>query len=505
MIKKQIALIVLDGWGYREDTKDNAIALAKKPYFDHLWNTYPHTLLAASGPSLGLPEGQIGNSEIGHMTIGAGRIIDEDLVRINKSILNGEFQKEETFKNLFEHVLKNSSTLHVAGLVSPGGIHSHIKHLFAFLECAKNFGLKKIAIHVITDGRDTPPQAGSSYIKELEDFIEKLGIGEIATVSGRLYEMDRDKRWERLDLALEGTFYGKGPICNTKASEYVANLYKEKENESDEYLKPFVCVNKERKTFTLNQNDGFFLFNFRADRMRMITQKLLEFSKDKNIYVATMTDYGKEYDCPIVYPKIKINTTLGKVISENGLTQAHIAETEKFAHATYFLNCGEENPYPGEEQILVQSPKDVLTYDLAPKMSASGVADKAIEQIKKGTDFIFINFANADMVGHTANVPSIITAVEEIDLELGRVLDELQLNNGIACVTADHGNAEMNIDPVSGLRHTSHTTDLVPFILTENGRKLKDGGTLANITPTILELYGLDKPIEMIGESLLSN
>lgn len=503
MIKKQIALIVLDGWGYRAETKDNAIAEANKPNFDHIWNTYPHTFLEASGPSLGLPEGQIGNSEIGHMTIGAGRIIDEDLVRINKSILSGEFQKKEAFKNLFDHVLKNDATLHVAGLLSPGGIHSHMKHLFAFLECAKNFGLKKIVIHVITDGRDTPPQAGASYLKELEDLIEKLGVGEIATVSGRLYEMDRDKRWERLDLALEGTFYGKGPICDIKPSEYVKKLYKEKENESDEYLKPFVCINKEGKTFTLNQNDGFFLFNFRADRMRMITEKLLEFSRDKNIYVATMTDYGKEYDCPIVYPKIKINITLGKVISENGLKQVHIAETEKFAHATYFLNCGEENPYPGEEQILVQSPKDVLTYDLAPKMSASGVADQAIAQIKKGTDFIFINFANADMVGHTANAKAIVTAIEEVDLELGRVLEALEINKGIACVTADHGNAEVNIDPISGLRHTSHTTDLVPFILTVEDIRLKESGTLANVTPTILELYDLEKPAEMTGESLI--
>ena len=501
MTKKQIALIVLDGWGYREDSKDNAIAQAYKPIFDNLWINFSHTTLKASGTAVGLPEGQIGNSEVGHMTIGAGRVLDEDLVRINKSISYGEFEKEPVFKNLFDHVLKNDSTLHVAGLLSPGGIHSHMSHLFAFLEMAKNAGVKKIAIHVITDGRDTPPQAGAGYIKELEKLIEKLGVGEIATVSGRLYEMDRDKRWERLDLALEGTFYGKGPICDNKASGYVEKLYKEKDNESDEYLKPFVCLNKEGKTFTLNKNDGFFLFNFRADRMRMLAGKILEKAKTDNIYLVTMTDYGKEYNCPVVFPPIKVEVTLGKIISENNLTQAHIAETEKFAHATYFINCGEEKPYPLENDILVQSPKGVLTYDLAPDMSASGVADCAIEQIKKGTDFIFVNFANADMVGHTAVVPSIIEAVECVDKQLGRVLEVLHSNGGIACITADHGNAEINIDPVTRARHTSHTTSLVPFIISDMTKVLHEG-TLADIAPTILALYGIDKPSEMTGEIL---
>lgn len=498
--KRQIALIVLDGWGYREEKKDNAIAEAKKPIFDNLWEMFSHTTLKASGLAVGLPEGQMGNSEVGHMTIGAGRILDQDLVRINKAISSGEFKNNSVLKALFEHVTKNDSTLHTAGLVSPGGVHSHMLHLFAFLEAAKNYGIKKIAIHVITDGRDTPPQSGAGYIKELENFIEKLGVGEISSVSGRLYAMDRDKRWERLAKAEEVIFQGKGTICDIKPSLYLENLYKE--NKLDEQLEPFVCLNKEGHTYKLNNNDGFFLFNFRADRMRMLAEKIMEKPQNDNIYLVTMTDYGKDISCPIAFSPIKVKTTLGKIISENGMTQAHIAETEKFAHATYFLNCGEETPYKGEEQILVQSPKGVLTYDLAPKMSAEKVADKAIEQIKKGTDFIFINFANTDMVGHTANVPAIIEAVEEVDKELGRVINVLHKNNGIACITADHGNAEINIDQITGLRHTSHTSSLVPFIITDTTKALHEG-TLADIAPTILGLYGINKPEEMTGKSLI--
>jgi 2,3-bisphosphoglycerate-independent phosphoglycerate mutase len=396
---------------------------------------------------------------------------------------------------------KNNSTLHVAGLLSDGGIHSHISHLFAFLESAKDYGLTKIAIHIITDGRDTPPQSGSKYIKILSDFIEKLGVGEIASVSGRLYAMDRDKRWDRLEKVEQAIFLGKGEICSTKPSVYLENLYKE--GKIDEQLEPFICLDKEGKTFTLKNNDGFFLFNFRADRMRMLTKKILEKSKDNNIKLVTMTNYGEEYNCPVIFPPIKTDITLGKIISENNMTQAHIAETEKFAHATYFFNCGEEEPYKNEEQILIQSPKDVLTYDLAPQMSARGVADKVIEQIDKGTHFIFVNFANADMVGHTANVPAIVDAIEEVDIEIGRIIEKLKSTGGVACITADHGNAEINIDQVTGLKHTAHTTSLVPLIITDNTKSIKNNGTLADVAPTILELFNIEKPNEMTGESLI--
>jgi 2,3-bisphosphoglycerate-independent phosphoglycerate mutase len=502
MTKKQVALIVLDGWGYREDKKDNAIALAKKLTFDKIWNDYSHTTLKASGLSVGLPDGQMGNSEVGHMTIGAGRILDQDFIRINKAISSGDFENNDVFKILFEHLKKHDSTLHVIGLVSPGGIHSHISHLFAFLKLAKKNEIKKVAIHVITDGRDTPPQKGADYLKELEDFIKKIGVGEIASVSGRLYAMDRDKRWERVFKAKEVMFLGEGRVCETEPSEFLKNLYKT-EVESDEYLEPFVCLNKKRETYFLDKNDGLFLFNFRADRMRMLTQKIMEKTKEENLCLLSMTDYGKDYKTLVVFSEIKVDVTLGKIISENGMTQAHIAETEKFAHATYFLNCGEENPYKGERQILVQSPQNVLTYDLAPKMSAEGVADKAIEEIEKGTDFIFVNFANADMVGHTANVPAIIEAVEEVDKQLGRVIKALDLNNGFACVTADHGNAEINIDQKTKEKHTSHTSNLVPFVITNMTEKLHEG-TLADIAPTILSLFEIEKPEEMTGKSLIN-
>lgn len=499
MEKKQIALIVLDGWGYREETKDNAIAMARKPVFDDIWAKYPHTLLDASGLSVGLPEGQMGNSEVGHMTIGAGRPLDQDLVRINKAISSGEYAKNSQFLKLFEHVKNNDSTLHVMGLLSDGGIHSHISHLFAFINSAKENGIKKLAIHIFTDGRDTPPQSGASYIKQLEDKIKEIGLGFIASVGGRYYGMDRDKNWDRFEKTEEVIFEGKGDICDIAPSLYLDNLYKE--GKVDEMLIPFICVDENGDKHTISKNDGVFFYNYRADRARMMTSKILEKSESENIYFVTMTEYGEEYKTNVAFPHIEVKSTLAKEISLAGLTQVHIAETEKFAHATYFLNGGMETIYKGEEHIVIPSRKDIKTYDEAPKMSAEQIADKAIEQIKKGTDFIFINFANPDMVGHTAVVPAIIEAIEETDKQLGRVLEALKEKDGIALVTADHGNAEINIDPVSGLRHTAHTTDPVPFILFNIEGKLHEG-TLADITPTIFKIWGIEKPEEMTGGSL---
>ncbi|MCX6754880.1 MAG: 2,3-bisphosphoglycerate-independent phosphoglycerate mutase [Candidatus Nomurabacteria bacterium] len=501
MNKKQVALIVLDGWGYREEHKDNAIFQAKKPIYDNLWNTYPHALLSASGLAVGLPDGQMGNSEVGHMAMGAGKVLDQDLVRIYKDINDGSFYSNTVFETLFDHVKNNNSTLHVMGLLSDGGVHSHMSHLFAFLKAAKEKNVLKVAVHVFTDGRDTPPQSAALYIKELEDKIKEIGVGNIASVSGRFYAMDRDKNWDRLKKAEEVIFEGKGDICNIEPSLYVENLYKE--GKVDEYLVPFVCEGENGEKYFLQKNDGVFFFNYRADRSRQLTSKIIEKQKEENICFATMTNYGEEYPTLVAYPPIKINTTLAKEISESGLKQAHIAETEKFAHVTYFFNGGAEGCYKGEEHILIPSRKDIKTYDLAPKMGAEQIADKVIEQIKNGTDFILVNFANADMVGHTAEVPAIITAVEEIDKELGRILEALTINGGVACITADHGNAEINIDPISGLRHTSHTSDPVPFICTDMNIKLKDTGILADVAPTILQIFGLKKPIDMTGESLV--
>jgi len=502
MKKLPVTLIILDGWGYREDTKDNAVAEANTPVFDNLWAEYPHSLLQASGLAVGLPEGQMGNSEVGHMTIGAGTPIDTDFVRIKKNIDSGEFANNPAFSSLFDHVKKNSGTLHVQGLVSDGGVHSHHEHLFAFLKVAKENDIKNVAIHVFTDGRDVAPQSASHFIKLLEDEIAKIGIGFIASVSGRFYAMDRDHNWDRLEKYEKALFECEGNICKIDPATYVDDLYKE--GKIDETLEPIVCLGENNTKYPLSANDGIFFFNFRADRARMITEKLLEKTKDMDVQIVTMTEYDIRFQgkVSVVFPPAIIKTTLAKEISEAGLTQAHIAETEKFAHATYFLNGGVETPYKGETHIMLDSRKDVATHNLAPKMRAEGIADKAIEEIEKGTDFIFINIANADMVGHTADVPAIITAVEEADKQLGRIIDALHAKGGVAFVTADHGNAELNIDQTTGAKHTAHTTNLVPAILTEKEYTLSNGG-LSDIAPTILKLLEVNKPEAMTGHELI--
>ena len=499
--KTQIVLIVLDGWGYREDPTHNAILAARTPVFNSLWENYPHTLLEASGLRVGLPEGQMGNSEIGHMTIGAGKVIDTELVRIGKAIETGEFAKNSAFQVLFTHVKENNSMLHVQGLLSPGGVHSHQDHLFAFLKAAKDSGVKRVALHVFTDGRDTPPQSAGGYMKELEKVLSEVGNAFIASVSGRFYAMDRDNNWDRLKKVEEALFECKGNVCTLKPSEYVDSLYRE--GKLDEHLEPIVCLGPEGRGCAIEKNDGVFFFNFRADRARMLSTKLLERQAKENVCFVTLSEYSTEFKCLVAFPPIKIETTLAAEISNAGLTQAHIAETEKFPHATYFLNGGREKPYPNETYILLDSRKDVKTHDQAPKMRAEAIASKAIEEIEKGTDFIFINFANADMVGHTANVPAIIEAVEEVDTQLGKVVDALVAHGGIAFITADHGNAELNIDPVTGAKHTSHTTNPVPAILTTSDLTLRSGGGLADIAPTILKLYNIPQPRTMTGKSLV--
>jgi 2,3-bisphosphoglycerate-independent phosphoglycerate mutase len=507
---KQTVLIVLDGWGYREDPKDNAVAASYKPNFDKYWSTYPHTLLEASGLAVGLPEGQMGNSEIGHTTIGAGKAIDTDLVRIKKSINSGEYEKNHAFVELFNHVNKNNSVLHVQGLLGEGGVHSHSDHLFAFIKAAKNAGVKKVAIHVFTDGRDTAPQSASKYIKELENLLAQINdethITFIATVSGRFFAMDRDNNWDRLSKVEKALFECEGGVCNIMPSAFLDQMYKD--GKVDEHLEPVVCSTPDGQGCKISANDGVFFFNFRADRARMLSQKIMARAKTENICFVTLTSYGSEYSleagCMVAFSPVDINTTLAKEISSAGLSQAHIAETEKFPHATYFLNGGIEDPYTGEEDILLASRKDVQTHDQAPEMRAESIADKAIEEINKGTNFIFINFANPDMVGHTANVPAIIKAIEKVDIELGRVITALEARGGVAFITADHGNAELNIDLVTGEKHTAHTTNPVPAIVTDISVRLRDGGTLADIAPTILTLHGLEVPSEMTGVSLLT-
>ena len=506
-MKKPIALIILDGWGYREDTQDNAIAAAHKPFFDHLWKTYPHSLLKASGEAVGLPDGQMGNSEVGHMTIGAGKPADTDLVRIDKAIASGEFDKNPAFLALFEHVKKNHSTLHVQGLVSPGGVHSHQNHLYAFLRLAKKNNVPQVAIHVFTDGRDTAPQSASGYIKELEAVLDILNDDKskpnffIATISGRYYAMDRDNNWDRLARTEQAMFDCKGNVCEIKPSDYLDEQYKK--GERDELLPPTVCATPEGTGCAIEDNDAVFFFNFRADRARMLSEKMLKIPSNKNILFVTLTEYCVDFTCPIAFPPFKIETSVGQEVAAAGYSQARIAETEKFAHVTYFLNGGREAKFEQETDVLIPSRKDIKTHDEAPEMRAEGIADAVIDQTSKGTNFIFANFANPDMVGHTANVPAIIKAIETVDTQLKRVVEAITAAGGIAIITADHGNAEVNIDPKTGTKHTAHTTNLVPCIITSHDYTLGNG-SLFDLAPTVLALLNIKKPISMIGESLVS-
>ena len=499
---KPLILIILDGWGYREDTKHNAVAAAKKPFFDSLWKDYPHTLLEASGEAVGLPEGQMGNSEIGHTTIGAGKSMDTDLVRIKKAIKSGEFFDNPAFLKLFEHVKKYDSTLHIKGLLSDGGVHSHQEHLHAFLEACKKHGVTKVAIHAFLDGRDTGPRSGAAFLRELEKAMEGTGIGRIATATGRFFSMDRDNNWDRIAKAEEAIFEGKATRVHkgAVASEVVEELYKAEEK--DEMMEPIVFLDRNGSAYRVEKNDGVFFFNFRVDRARQFSKKIAEHAVRDNLCFVTLTEYEKNLDALVAFTPAVIETTLANEISKAGLTQAHIAETEKFPHATYFLNGGRETPHDGEKHILLASRKDVQTHDQAPKMRAEGIADKAIEEINAGTNFIFINFANPDMVGHTANVPAIVEAIEEVDLQLSRVVNALHAKGGVAFVTADHGNAEVNVDPVTGEKHTAHTINPVPAILTDKSIKLKPHGTLGDIAPTFFKLFGIQRPDSMTGTSL---
>lgn len=498
---KPFVLIVLDGWGHREEKAHNAIYEAPTPRFDGLISRFPHSTLDASAGSVGLPDGQMGNSEIGHMTIGVGKIIDTDLVKIAKAVKNGVFEDNAEFGALFSHVKKHGSTLHAVGLLSPGGVHSHQEHLHAFLNAAKKAGIEKLAIHCITDGRDVAPQSAAAYFADLEKAIGESGIGFIATASGRFFAMDRDKNWDRLARAEAAMFRCEGNVCQKrKPSEFVAELHKD--GILDEHLEPVVFLDENGRGCAISENDGVFVWNFRADRARMLASRLAEESEAKNLCLVTMTQYDKTIACRVAFPPSSIETTLSAEISKHGLTQVHVAETEKYAHATYFLNGGVEVPHAGEEFVLVESRKDIPTHDLAPEMRAKDIADKAIEKIEAGVDFIFINFANADMVGHTAKESAMHVAIETVDRELGRVIDAVSAKGGAAFITADHGNAEHYYDAEKDEKITSHTTNPVPAIITIEGVKIADG-TLADVAPTVLTAMGLPVPVSMTGKDLL--
>ncbi|MBI4250518.1 2,3-bisphosphoglycerate-independent phosphoglycerate mutase [Candidatus Uhrbacteria bacterium] len=497
-----IVLVVLDGWGYRAEKTHNAIAQARTPHLDALFARYPHTLLEASGPAIGLPEGQAGTSEIGHLTIGAGKVIDTDLVRITKAMHAGHFETNEAFRAVFAHVLKHDSVLHILGLVSPGGIHSHNSHLTGILSAAKNVGVRKIAIHAFTDGRDTPPQSAKEYLAELETYLDELGIGFIATVSGRFYAMDRDHNWHRVKKAEDAIFYAAADALHrARPSEVIDALYRQ--GKVDEHIDPIVFVDDNGRPYPIEANDGVLFINFRPDRARMLSKRIMDCSEEKNLCFVTMTSYDKNLKSLVAFSGAGVETTLAAELSRAGLKQAHIAETEKYAHATYFLNGGREEPHEGEQHILIESRKDIRTHDQAPEMKASEITVKALEQIDRKIDFVFINYANADMVAHTANFEATIRAVATIDTEIGRLFSYIHKSGGMLFLTADHGNAEVGVDPTSGVLHTAHTIHPVPLLVTADGYQLKQG-TLADVTPTILSALALPIPPSMTGTSLLS-
>lgn len=506
-MNKKICLVVLDGWGYRKEKEHNAIASAKKPFFDSLIEKFPNTLLQASEEWVGLPKGQMGDSETGHHVMGAGRIPESDLVRISQSANTGGFDTNKSFQRLFNHVKENKSVLHVEGMLGPGGIHSHTEHLYAFLKSAKKASIEKIAIHVFTDGHDTPPQSANQYVKELQSFLDELGVGFIATISGRYYAMDRDNNWDRVKKVEEALFECKGNVCHIKDRELMINDFYSKDKIDDNLIPPLVCLDKDNNACGIKENDGLFFFNFRPDRARMLSTLIADRASKSNIYFVTMTKYDNKLKSDVAFPPEILENTLGEIISKHNLKQSHIAESEKFAHATYFLNGGRENPYPGEEDILVPSiktlnGKDILNNDEIPEMRSVDIATAVIKEIEKGTNFIFVNFANADMVGHTGNEEAIIKAIEALDVALSRIIPVIIENGGIAVITADHGNAEVNVDHTSGLKHTAHTLNPVPLIITSEGLELREGG-LADVAPTILSLFNIEKPKEMTGNSLI--
>ena len=498
-MKKPIVLTILDGYGLREEEHGNAVKLANNPVFNELWEKYPHTQLIASGQLVGLPKGQMGNSEVGHMNIGAGRIVYQPLEQINKAIEDKEFFENEEIKNVVHHVKKNDSKLHLMGLVSDGGVHSHINHLLALLDMCKQEGLTNVYVHIFTDGRDVPPKSAYTYIKQVEDKLKEIGIGKIASISGRYYAMDRDNNYDRLKKAYDVIVNNIGEV-QSSPKEYIENSY---QNEiTDEFFLPA----KFEQNGNLEENDGVIAFNFRKDRLRELMTAItnpdevsMETVKFNNVKTVTMMPVVNTVKSPHAFNDPKLTNILGEYIEKQDLSQLRIAETEKYAHVTFFFDGGKEVDYKNEKKILIPSPK-VATYDLKPEMSADEVTEKLLKELSN-TDLVILNFANGDMVGHTGVLEAAIKAVEAVDRNLKKIYDKVLELDGILIVTADHGNCEEMLDDQNNVI-TSHTTNPVPFIITKPNLKLHPG-KLGDIAPTILELMNIEKPQEMTGESLI--
>ncbi|WNV57078.1 2,3-bisphosphoglycerate-independent phosphoglycerate mutase [Oscillospiraceae bacterium NTUH-002-81] len=510
MSKKPTVLMILDGYGLSDKTEGNAVALAKTPVMDALEKEYPFVKGYASGLAVGLPEGQMGNSEVGHLNMGAGRIVYQELTRITKEIQDGDFFKNEELLAAVENCKAHDSALHLYGLLSDGGVHSHNTHLYALLQMAKDHGLKKVYVHCFLDGRDTPPASGKDYIEQLLDKMKEIGVGEVASVMGRYYVMDRDNRWDRVEKAYRAMTAGEGetavcPLCAVSAS-YDKEV-------TDEFVVPTVIVKDGKPVATVQDNDSIIFYNFRPDRAREITRAFCAdefdgFPREKRINVKYVC--FTEYDVTIpnksvAFKKVEVTNTFGEYLAAHHMTQARIAETEKYAHVTFFFNGGVETPNEGEDRILVKSPK-VATYDLKPEMSAYEVCDKLVDAITGGKyDVIIVNFANPDMVGHTGIIEAAVKAVEAVDECVGRAVEAIKKVDGQMFICADHGNCEQLIDEKTGEPFTAHTTNPVPFLLVnyDPAYTLRDGGCLADIVPTMIEMMGMEQPKEMTGKSLL--
>ena len=511
MSKKPTVLMILDGYGLRDEKKGNGIAEANTPVMDKLMKEYPFVKGNASGMAVGLPEGQMGNSEVGHLNMGAGRIVYQELTRITKEIQDGTFFENPALVKAMENCKANDSALHIYGLVSDGGVHSHITHLYGVLEMAKKFDLKKVYVHCFLDGRDTPPASGKGYVEQLEEEMKKLGIGKVASVCGRYYAMDRDNNYDRVELAYKALTKGEGLTAESATTGIQASYDRD---ETDEFVKPTVVVEDGKPVATIQDKDSIVFINFRPDRAREITHafcdddfKGFERGKRLDVTYVCFSDYDPTIpNKDVAFHKIAVTNTFGEWLAANDMTQARIAETEKYAHVTFFFNGGVEEPNKGEDRILVNSPKDVATYDLKPEMSAYEVCDKLCAAIKSEKyDVIIINFANPDMVGHTGVEAAAIKAVETVDECVGKAVDALLSVNGTMFICADHGNCEQLVDYETGAPFTAHTTNPVPFILVnyDPAYTLKEGGCLADIVPTLIETMGMTKPAEMTGKSLL--
>ena len=510
MSKKPTVLMILDGYGLNERKDHNAIAMAKTPVMDKLMKEGPFVKGYASGLAVGLPDGQMGNSEVGHLNMGAGRIVYQDLTRITKEIQDGVFFENEALLHAMENVKAHDSSLHMYGLLSDGGVHSHNTHLYALLEMAKRQGLKKVYVHCFLDGRDTPPESGKDFVQALQDEMDRIGCGQIATVSGRYYAMDRDNRWERIEKAYAALTKGEG-VTASSGVEAVAQSYEK--GETDEFVLPTVVMKDGAPTAVISDNDSIIFFNFRPDRAREISRTFccddfngFDRGPRKKVTYICFTEYDVTIpNKEIAFKKVSVDNTFGQWLAANHLKQARIAETEKYAHVTFFFNGGVEAPNEGEDRILVNSPK-VATYDLKPEMSAPEVCEKFLEAIRSGKyDVIITNFANPDMVGHTGVEEAAIQAIEYIDTCVGRIVEAIKEVGGQMFICADHGNAEQMVDYETGEPWTAHTTNPVPFILVnyDPAYTLRENGRLADIVPTLIEMMGMEQPPEMTGESLL--